>query len=209
MYLSKLVLDPAHPQVRRDLANAYEMHRTLSRAFADTPDSKPARFLWRLEQGNTHCAEEGAVLLVQSATPGQWQALLQHLGYTLDLHGNKPVPMNRLLHAGCSYTFRLACNPTVTRGGKRYGLLHEAEQLAWLERQGKQHGFHLQRAEIDRSERIMVRQGRRGNRITLHAVRFQGVLQATEIEKLGAALVNGIGHAKSLGLGMLSLAPRA
>ncbi len=34
MYLSKLTLDPRHPQARRDLGDAYEMHRTLARAFA-------------------------------------------------------------------------------------------------------------------------------------------------------------------------------
>ena len=47
MYMSKLVLDPRHLQARRDLANAYEMHRTLSRVFAPSPDASPARFLWR------------------------------------------------------------------------------------------------------------------------------------------------------------------
>ena len=49
MYLSKLTLDPRHLGARRDLADAYEMHRTLARAFAPDESSAPARFLWRLE----------------------------------------------------------------------------------------------------------------------------------------------------------------
>jgi CRISPR system Cascade subunit CasE len=209
MYLSKLVLDPGHPQARRDLANAYEMHRTLSRAFAPSPESAPARFLWRLESSGPCLAEDEAIVLVQSATPGNWQALQPHDGYSHRLYPNKQVELDRLLQDRRGYVFRLLCNPTVTRAGKRYGLLREAEQLAWLERQGQLHGFELARAEVGRSERITVRQGRGGNQITLQAVQFDGLLQATNVEKLERALRNGIGHAKALGLGMLSIAPVA
>jgi CRISPR system Cascade subunit CasE len=99
------------------------------------------------------------------------------------------------------------CDPTVTRAGKRYGLTREDEQLAWLERQGESHGFKVLRAEVGRSERITVSQGRGGNRISLRAVQFDGVLRATNAERLGKAVYAGIGHAKALGLGMLSLAP--
>ena len=49
MYLTRLTLDPRSAQARRDLGDAYEMHRTLVRAFVDSPQSEPPRFLWRLE----------------------------------------------------------------------------------------------------------------------------------------------------------------
>ncbi len=48
MYLTRLTPDPRSAQARRDPGDAYEMHRTLSRVFAD--EQAPAsRFLWRLE----------------------------------------------------------------------------------------------------------------------------------------------------------------
>lgn len=206
MYLSKLLLDPRHPQARRDLANAYEMHRTLSRAFAPSPEASPVRFLWRLESAGPCLSQDGAVVLVQSATQGNWEALAQQPGYA-EVYPDKAVDLGRLLRDGRSYIFRLLCNPTVTRAGKRYGLSREAEQLAWLERQGRVHGFEVVRAEVGRSERIALRQARGGNRMTLQAVQFDGILRATDVEMLGPALCNGIGHAKALGHGLLSLAP--
>jgi CRISPR system Cascade subunit CasE len=38
-------------------------------------------------------------------------------------------------------------------------------------------------------------------------VQFDGFLSVEDPAQLGQALVNGIGHGKALGLGMLSLAP--
>lgn len=207
MFLSKLVLDPTHPQARRDLANPYEMHRTLSRVYADSPDSPPARFLWRLEHNADHPPEEAAIVLLQSATPGRWKCLQERLGYVRALHPDKVVPVNQLLQASRSHVFRLCCNPTVTRNGKRFGLLSEEGQLAWLVRQGNQHGFAPLHARISRNERVSHRQGRGGGRITLQVVQFDGLLRAEKPAKLEQALVSGIGHAKALGLGMLSLAP--
>ncbi|MCM2329953.1 MAG: type I-E CRISPR-associated protein Cas6/Cse3/CasE [Pseudomonas sagittaria] len=207
MFLSKLVLDPAHPQARRDLANAYEMHRTLSRVYAEGPDSPPARFLWRLEHSSDRLPEEGATVLLQSATPGRWQYLQELPGYARALHPDKVVPVEQLLQASRSHVFRLCCNPTVTRDGKRYGLLREEEQLAWLARQGRQHGFSPLHVRVGRSERVSHQQRSRGQRITLQVVQFEGLLRVEEPSQLGQALVNGIGHAKALGLGMLSLAP--
>ena len=46
MYLSRLKLDTRSPQVRRDLSDSYDMHRTLVRAFVDDPGQTPPRFLW-------------------------------------------------------------------------------------------------------------------------------------------------------------------
>lgn len=207
MFLSKLVLDPTHPQARRDLANAYEMHRTLSRVYAAGPDSKPERFLWRLEPDSHRAPDEGASILIQSATAGRWQCIQEMRGYYRAIHPDKSVSLGQLLETGRLLAFRLACNPTVTRAGKRYGLVKNEEQLAWLAKQGVQHGFALENVRISRSERISLRQGRTGQRITLQAVQFDGVLQVVASEQTQNALLNGIGHAKALGMGMLSLAP--
>lgn len=207
MFLSKLVLDPTHSQVRRDLANPYEMHRTLSRIYAETPESKPARFLWRLEFRGDRVAEEGATVLLQSATAGCWTSLHGMPGYIRSLAADKPVPLDQLLDVGRHHVFRLACNPTVTRAGKRYGLAHEEGQLAWLARQGAQHGFAPMNVRIVRTERVSFRHGRADQRITLQVAQFDGLLRVVDPERMRLALVQGIGHSKAMGLGMLSVAP--
>jgi len=45
MYLSKLLIDPRNAQAQRDLADRYEMHRTLVRVYAKDDTSMPHRHL--------------------------------------------------------------------------------------------------------------------------------------------------------------------
>lgn len=207
MYLTRLRLDASHPQARRDLANAYEMHRTLSRAFAASPDEAPLRFLWRLEPAPASATDAPATVLVQSHAAGRWQALNELTGYLRQPVEEKQVDIDRLLQPGRCCAFRLLCNPTVTRNGKRLGLLREGEQNEWLQRQGQKHGFSLAGVRIGRSERVSWRQGRDGHRITVQVVQFDGVLRVGDPAKVAAVLCSGLGHAKALGLGMFSLAP--
>lgn len=204
MYLSKLTLDPCNAQARRDLADAYEMHRTLARVFARDDETPPVRFLWRLERRADY--QPSSVVLVQSAQAGDWSALNTIPGYTDQVQPNKVVDLATLIQSGARYRFRLLANPTVTREGKRYGLTREDEQLAWIARQGERNGFSVLGCERGADERLQVRQGRSGNRITLHTALFEGVLQADSAELLRDGVLNGFGHGKALGLGLLSLA---
>lgn len=91
MYLSQLLLNPRHPAARRDLADPYQMHRTLSRVYADGPDVRPGRFLWRLERAGS--LSETGVLLAQSASPGHWRVLTDLPGYVTKLDADKPYDL--------------------------------------------------------------------------------------------------------------------
>jgi len=203
-YLSKLILDPGHPQARRDLADAYEMHRTLVRAFVPNAEASPPRFLWRLEP----CAGMGAsaTVLVQADVPADWHVHQSMPGYAAEILGNKVFDLEKLLQVGGNYRFRLKANPTVTRAGKRHGLTTEAEQMDWLNRQGVQSGFTVLACLRGSSERIRARQGGSGRTITVHGVLMEGMLEVQDAARLSQAVRNGLGHAKALGLGLLSLA---
>ena len=48
--------------------------------------------------------------------------------------------------------------------------------------------------------------GRKGNRITLATVQYDGVLTVTDADLLRHALTSGIGHGKGFGCGLLTLA---
>lgn len=206
MYLSRLRLDPTDPHARRDLADAYEMHRTLARAYAPDAEQPPARFLWRQER-NAAGWPDGTVL-VQAAQPGLWNVLQAAMpGYLQSIEADKEVDLATLVQAGRRYRFRLQANPTVTREGKRHGLLKEEDQLDWLNRQGQRQGFEVLAAVRGASDRLSARQ--KGKRITVHSVLFDGMLQASDADALRGALTQGLGHAKALGLGLLSLAPVA
>ncbi|NEX23037.1 type I-E CRISPR-associated protein Cas6/Cse3/CasE [Thiorhodococcus mannitoliphagus] len=204
MYLSRLTLDPRHPRVRRDLGNRYEMHRTLARAFAPDETSAPYRFLWRLESSAFDAGS--AVLLVQSEMSADWKPLEGDAGYALEILGNKPVDLEQLIQASARYRFRLQANPTVTRNGKRYGLVKEDAQLDWLDRQALKQGFTVLGAIRADCERLQARQPSTRRRITLQSALYEGHLEATDPGRLRQAIMTGLGHGKAWGLGLLSVA---
>jgi len=205
MYLTKLLLNPAHTDARRDLGDAYQMHRTLSRAFAAGADGPVSRFLWRLERERV--PGTGSAVLVQSAAPGGWQQLGETVGYLAVPASEKNVALDRLVSTGAHCRFRLRANPSVKRDGKRWGLHGEQPQLDWLSRQGSRLGFVMTGADVSQRERLRSPQSRTGAVITVDSVQFDGQLRVVDAPMLRAAMLSGIGPGKALGLGMLSLAP--
>lgn len=201
MHLTRLWLEPLAPQARRDLADPYEMHRTLVRAFVVDKTQAPPRFLWRLE---TQAAWSNPQLIVQSSQPGDWGYLYDLDGYLQKPVETKAVEVEGLLQVGARYRFRLLANPTVTRGGKRYGLSGEDTQLEWLKRQGERLGFRVEAALVSASDVLTSRKGQ--TRISLQRALFEGVLLVNDAGVLGGALRTGIGPGKAFGCGLLSLA---
>ena len=201
MYLSKLTLNPRHPLARRDLGNPYEMHGTLSWMFEDP---KAARVLWRLE------SERPPVVLVQSLVrpdSSRVEARDGFTGYFAQLPETKPYELVQHLREGQILRFCLEANPTVTRGGRRHGLRRVEDQLWWLHRQAEKAGVFLLGATVSRTERRSFRKRGQEQGIVLWTARFDGILQVRDPQRLCAAIQQGIGHGKALGLGLLSVAP--
>lgn len=224
MLLHRIHLNPRCREARRDLADPYQLHATLCRAFC-TPEQKcpEGEFLWRLEPEAD--ASESPRILVQSRSAADWTRIdtegwLASADPAIDLHERLALDS---LTAGQHFRFRLRANPCVTRNGKRLGLMKVEEQEAWLARKGEQHGFALPRlTEFDFTEssskrpdiRISHEQmlgGRQhsGNGIRIYSVLYEGSLVVTEPESFKKALLSGIGHGKVMGLGLLSVVPIA
>lgn len=222
IYLSLLILDPRSRQVQAELRDPYQTHRTLSRAFCDDPALyREARCLFRVDERE---CDPRPHLLVQSRTPPDWTAL-DGIGRYLA----EPVQTRRWqprLPAGQRLAFRLRANPTVKRAGKRVPLRvspdearaagrnagEETERLAeqWLVRKGEQCGFAIERLHVSVEQAQCGRTAGRSDRdpcgVTLHAVRFDGVLRVTDAAAFVHALESGIGPAKGFGFGLLSVA---
>ena len=204
MYLTRLTLDLRSRDARRDLSDAYEMHRSLARVFCEHPDRPPPRFLWRLEPPANSYANP--VVLIQSETPADnLNALSAQANYLAEPVQTKAVELSDLVREDERYRFRLVANPTVTRAGKRYGLSGEDSQLAWLQRQGKKHGFGIHAAAVTGGDVLDNTNDKR--RIVIKRVRFEGVLSAVDSARLSTAITHGIGPGKAFGCGLLSLAP--
>jgi CRISPR system Cascade subunit CasE len=207
VYLSQLQLNPRSKQARTDLANPYQLHATLCRAFVPE-DQPPPRFLWRLEESKT------PQVLVQSANLPHWEILTQRFpGYFAEAPQSRPIPLDHLQPAQI-LRFRLKANPTVTKRDpadpegkkrKRHGLKEVEEQLQWLQRQGQKSGFTVLGAMVAGSERVKIYKHDGGSPIVIQSALYEGHLKITELETFKQTLATGLGHAKALGFGLLSI----
>ena len=207
MYISRLILDPRSRQVQSELANVYQLHRTIMRAFPEdlSPDE---RILFRLELGS---GSSGLTLLVQSAGEPDWSWLGGAKGprYLMEIQEPNPwvKPYKPVFSVGQRLYFRLRANPTVKRAGKRLGLYREEDQWAWLRRKAERGGFAVLGANITWQEQVRGARRPAGHVLCLLAVQFDGLLEVSEPERFLASIRNGLGSGKAFGCGLLSVAP--
>lgn len=213
LYLSRLFLNDRDRQAVQDLRSAYSFHQTVRWAFPNAgeeggplPDGE--RLLWRNDGPNG--------MLVQSVTRPDWDAVLQrHPEYLRDVQV-KPFDLSGL-QAGQQLAFRLKANVTVSRfrdgqdkqadpRTKREALRGAVEQVEWLSRQGERGGFSVVGTDIAQSGNVRLYKARSGPPMTLFAVTFDGLLRVEDPARLAQTVQQGIGKAKALGFGLLSLA---
>jgi CRISPR system Cascade subunit CasE len=201
MFLSQLLLNPRSRQVRREVAEPYEMHRTLLRGFPGPLDGE--RVLFRVE-----AARDGGRLavLVQSQSEPDWAHHRSLPDYLAGPPQSKAIAPS--FSAGQRLRFRLRANPTVKRDGKRLGLLTEEAQLAWLDRKAEAGGFRVLGAQAVREGFAAgrKREGETRHDLTHLAVRYDGLLEVTDAGLLVECVRAGVGSGKAFGFGLLSLA---
>lgn len=227
MRLHRIHLNPRCKEARRDLADPYQMHATLCRAFfpGDTK-CPPGALLWRLEP-ETGADGKPRVLIQCSALP-DWSRIAIPNWLACAEPGIDLVQKLALdsLETGRAFRFRLRANPCKTVNGKRVGLVGADVQRDWLARKGEQHGFSLPepvsadyfefqqsaggRAYSDMrisQEQLLTGRRNNGDPIRVYAALFEGRLRVTDAERFRRALETGIGHGKVMGLGLLSVIP--
>ena len=233
MHLSKLTLNPRSHRVRRNLTNPYQTHASLCWAFrkpeapseAETGSWERGKtvypFLWRLEPPQPRAAP---ILLVQSEVEPQWDAFTErHPDYFSREVKVGKLPLEHLARDQ-TLRFRLKANPTVTTRHedrpdkpRRVGLYKPCQLLGykdkqgawvsgWLERQADKRGFELLSADLSDTERVRFYKHKGGNPITLQSALFDGYLKITDVDLFKQTLAKGIGKAKGLGFGLLSVA---
>ncbi|PWW58349.1 type I-E CRISPR-associated protein Cas6/Cse3/CasE [Actinokineospora spheciospongiae] len=218
MYLSRLVLNPQAPSVKRGIANVHDMHRTLMSAYPDQPELSAYRqahgVLWRIDPARTAITQ-----LVQSTTRPDWSRLPEgHVARAPETQSMRQVL--DALTPGRRFAFRLLANPTefsrtAAESPKRLPHRTTEAQVTWLIRQAERYGFVIPsaadgRPDLATTEIPQITGRKKGSRITVYAVRYDGHLVVTDPAALSGALTSGIGRAKAYGCGLLSLAsPRA
>lgn len=198
MYLSKVIITRAWS---RDL---YQLHQGIWQLFPDRPEAT-RDFLFRVEK---RYVPEGCHILLQSAKMPVSNTVAKVIMTKSVEYKLKP---DLLL------SFRLRANPIKTirdnqqrldsRGNikrNRVPLIKEAEQIAWLKRK---FGDAARLADVHPvSERPQYFSGM-GNNGKIQTVCFEGVMITKDVPALMVLLQQGIGPGKSMGCGLLSLAP--
>lgn len=200
MYLSKLDLDARVKEVRRDLSDVHQLHRSVMSMFPEVPGETPRvdlGVLYRLEPGDK------AVLLVQSSAPAERQPA----GFTIA--GSRPLePLLDALQPGQRVRYRVVANATRStfeRGtrGKLKALTGQ-DASEWWQRRAAVCGLQL---GADHTAETVGLTGRRGeNQVTVIGTRFDGIATVLDADSLRTAVREGIGRAKAYGCGLLSLA---
>lgn len=178
VWLSKLWLND-------DMESVYQIHRTIMRGF-DGLESE--RVLFRVEAG---------IVVVQSREQPDWARLGDRL--TISHVSKKMLEFK----TGQVLWFRLRANPTAKSGGRRHGLTNKGAQLTWLKRKMKHAGCELQRVSMSNSDVMQIR--KQHHRMTLLTVQFDGVLRVEDPQALVESVRNGVGSAKGLGCGLLTV----
>lgn len=210
MVLHKLHLNLRCKEARRDIADPYEMHSSLCRAFSvEGQKCPPSLFLWRLEPETT--VQGMPRVLIQSAQLPVWSRIgvddwfAQEPPNPIDIKQKLKLSPDAISN-GSRFRYRLRGNPSVRRNGKRIGLYKPDEQDEWLMRQGKTKGFLPE--TIHRSQQQMVIGKRRSSEpIRVFSVLYDGILRVEDSLSFIKAVKEGIGHGKTMGLGLLSVVP--
>ena len=209
MYLSRLVLNPHSRRTQKEIANPYEMHRTIMHGFP--PElSQDKRVLFRLEVNSRNGISS---ILVQSQDMPDWTFLSEEGGKGYLLPMDEPNPaikqFDPILKKDQVLLFRIKANPTIKHEDKRVGLYKEDEQFAWLKRKADAGGFHILSVQTDRKLLVTGKIYRQEEQhdLKMFCVQFEGVLQVDNPEEMTETIKKGVGSGKGLGFGLLSLAP--
>ncbi len=203
MFLSRFLLSARHQRTKSEIERPYELHRTLSKGFAEPQN---ARILFRAEKGSRMVVN----VIVQSLAKPDWSRLTVDSQYLIDIDGPKEVNLDSL-QSGQALCFRLQCKPTMRIAesghpdkGQRKSLKTRHEIFAWLCRKAEANGFEVVESSFDRVYWVDTKDGKNERS---GGVIFDGILRVKEPEKLREAIKNGIGTQKAFGFGLLSIAP--
>ncbi len=205
MYLSLLRLNPRSRRAMTEASRPYELHRSLLTAFPDKAAGGPGRVLFRLDTDR----ETGSMsVLVQSEKKPDWARLNGATGFVTECKCKEFEPK---LAPEQVLRFRLLANPTkrTSSTGKRQGILNDEDQLDWLRNKGIKGGFKLINAFTVNegfSKDKMTDRNDAKHSVTMLAVRFDGILRVIDPDVFRCTIQDGIGSAKGLGFGLLSIA---
>lgn len=192
MYITQFEIDTKNHLVFKDLTSLSAYHGLIESAFpAEQTLGIRKRHLWRLDKQK--------ILLVSEDKPDK-DALAKY-GKNIQTKNYDKFLNN--LNTNTVYAFELVANPMKKIKGKRRNIFNDDEKLKWLHTLSKCNGFLIDSIEMPNTLILSVHK----YHLTLHCTKFNGVLQITDLAQFKNAMINGIGHNKAYGVGLLTVIP--
>ncbi|GGJ92641.1 CRISPR-associated endoribonuclease Cse3 [Pilimelia anulata] len=230
-YLSQIMLNPLRRGGQRFLRNRQALHAAVLGGLVPGPESE--RVLWRLEP-EPHRLR----LLVLTRSAPSWAHVVEQAGWPgadgEQVRVRPYAPLLDRVARGRRFAFRLHANPTVSTKkikdpspqqerhlararprGVRLAHVTAGQQLTWLVDRLPRWGFApvpntIEGCPVRVAARSTVTIDKNdGNRVTLGAALFDGVIAVADPELVRRSLLDGVGPGKAYGLGLITLAPPA
>lgn len=199
----------------RALQSPQVMHAAVMASFDSFQMNEgEGRVLWRTDRVGA-----STYLLIQSPMKPDLHHIVDQFGRPDAGQVGETIDYESFLssvHNGQVWRFRLRANPvrSVPSGepnvrGKVCHHITAEQQLGWLLDRCEGLGFSLTGADgptvqiVQRDKRVF---DRKGSKVTISMVTFEGLLTVDDRDRFIEALRNGIGRAKSYGCGMITIA---
>ena len=215
MYLSRVELNPYRRETMRALESPQIMHAAVMASFDSfSPGKSDTRVLWRIDR-----LASSTYLLIQSGDKPDLHHIVDQFGrpdtgQTGDTVDYEPFISN--IEVGQTWRFRLRANPVRSippkepnARGKVCHHITSEQQLKWLLDRCENWGVSMSNGGsptvniVQREKRTF---DRKGSKVTISTVTFEGELTIINRDKFVESLRNGIGRAKAYGCGMITIA---
>ncbi|MFM7200384.1 MAG: type I-E CRISPR-associated protein Cas6/Cse3/CasE [Myxococcota bacterium] len=215
-------------QLWRTFQNEYGMHQLIWRLFSDgSPQPRP--FVYRVDHGSRGPFREAVaeVYAVSTSEPvdqeGYWELHTRvyqpqlRAGELLQfsLRANPVVSLPRVgaaserrrgvRHDAIFHALRQEKRRPISEQRLRADVVHSAAQ-EWLNKRAGQNGFEVitDTLRVDAYlQHWLMRPKTQEQKICFSTVDFQGVLKVTEPQSFLSSLLDGLGHTKAFGCGLL------
>ncbi|MFJ4678103.1 type I-E CRISPR-associated protein Cas6/Cse3/CasE [Kitasatospora sp. NPDC088783] len=212
IWLTRIITDQWHRDVRHDGADAVHLHHRIMSLFPDdVPSTEPRRHLGILFR--TETGRDGDQILLQSNREPDPTQLPDGYG----TFAAKPLtPLLAALRKGLPVRYRIAASAVRKPGTTTRALYDLPEVVAlngpyaeeWWTRQAETSGLAL--TTLHSTPLDAATGNRRQDKQRVHHARtlFEGTAHITDPDLLRTRIREGIGRGKAYGCGLLSIAPR-
>ena len=203
MYLSRVKLDISNRKTMMAMASPNLFHGAVENAF--TGERK--RNLWRIDT-----LRGCPYLLILSPDRPDLSDIAAQFGFIapqIDAEIKNYRPLLDRIENNSHWHFKLTANPVKSVSAKERGEIHAHVtpyyQKKWLLDRAEKHGFLLREDEFDvvHSQWYTFQKGI--NRAVLFAATYEGGLTVTDSDLFRDVLINGIGHGKAYGMGLMTI----